>query len=89
MRGKVDLAFLMRRIMRSRLCRTRVQLALPGNAFSAARSARPFAQSLKADSGAKRKSRLTTDPRMASAGIAGDRVDARTGLRSGDRGVGT
>ena len=50
MRGKVDLAFLTRRIMHSRICRTRVQLALPRNAFSAARSGRPFAQSLKADS---------------------------------------
>jgi hypothetical protein len=41
---------------------------------------------------ARRKRRLTkwkTDPRMASAKMAGDRVDARGGLRSRNRAAGT
>jgi hypothetical protein len=46
--------------------------------------------SLKADFigvDARRRPRLTTDPRMVSANMAGDRVDAHNGLRSRNRGV--
>src|SRR5258707_5812923 len=78
----------MRRIANSRHCRTRVQLAVSRNALQR-RSFRaedyPKSKGGFIGVAARRKLRLTTDPRMASANMAGDRGDAHNGLQSRNR----